>query len=506
MGKTKYNDIGSVVQVIGGVFLNPTLLEMEGKYHFNKDDFHEEFHKILFGTIYNMYTLGAKKVTIADIEAYLEQRPKSFAVYNLHQGRKYLEMIPEIVQIASFDYHYKRLKKMTLFRMYESIGVDLKWLYDPENILDVKKRQQQEEWFDATPIEEIADLVDQKMTEIRMSYVDNSDSRSQHAGDGLDELLERLKIEPEIGYPLQGRMFNTILRGARLKKFYLRSAATGHGKSRLMIGDACTIACDEYFDTYANRWISIGSQEPTVYITTEQEVDEIQTMMLAFLSGVNEETIINQAYGEGEEDRVEHAKQIIKRCPIYIEELSNFNMKDIENAIKRNIFEHDVKYVFHDYLHSSLKLLEEVSSRAGVKGLREDNVLFMISTRLKDLCNEYGIFIMSGTQLNAQYVDAKEYDQNLLRGAKSIADKIDAGMIILAVSDEDKEGLKSIIANGYPTPTMKISVYKNRRGRWNRLLVWCSADLGTCRINPLFATDYKYELLSIPETEIKVRG
>ena len=48
----------------------------------------------------------------------------------------------------------------------------------------------------------------------------------------------------------------------------------------------------------------------------------------------------------------------------------------------------------------------------------------MLSTRLKDICNQYGIFIMSATQLNGDYQDSKTPDQNLLRGAKAIADWI----------------------------------------------------------------------------------
>ena len=91
----------------------------------------------------------------------------------------------------------------------------------------------------------------------------------------------------------------------------------------------------------------------------------------------------------------------------------------------------------HDYIHTSLKILEEITRRSGGIRLREDNVLFMLSTRLKDICNQYGIFIMSATQLNGDYKDAKVPDQNLLRGAKSIADKIDMGSILLGVTDED---------------------------------------------------------------------
>lgn len=66
--------------------------------------------------------------------------------------------------------------------------------------------------------------------------------------------------------------------------------------------------------------------------------------------------------------------------------------------------------------------MEEISKRSGGVKLREDNVLFMLSSKLKDLCNKYGIFILTSTQLNGDFKDAEIPDQTLLRGAKSIAD------------------------------------------------------------------------------------
>ena len=153
-----------------------------------------------------------------------------------------------------------------------------------------------------------------------------------------------------------------------------------------------------------------------------------------------------------------------------------------------------------------MKILSEVTSKTGIKGLREDNVLFMISIRLKDICNEYGVFIMSATQLNADYVTAQQYDQNLLRGAKSIADKIDLGMIMLQSSHEDKEALKDLIMKGgfAAEPNIKISVYKNRRGQYKDILLWCNANRATCRFEIMFATDYQYKLVELPDLKIKI--
>ena len=187
------------------------------------------------------------------------------------------------------------------------------------------------------------------------------------------------------------------------------------------------------------------------------------------------------------------AAKILKDSPIYIEEMPDFSLQDVENTIKKNIRDHDVKYVFHDYIHTSLKILEEIQKKSGVN-LREDNILFILSNKLKDICNTYGVFIESATQLNGDWKEAKVPDQNLLRGAKAIADKVDYGAILLPVSSEDIEALETILSsNIFDKPVIKLSVYKNRRGRYKDILIWCKSDRGTCRINPLFITDYQYD-------------
>ena len=502
----RYVDVSAIIQIIGNIYNNVSLLDYED-YHFNEDDFDNQFHKILFGSIYNLHALGAKEITLNAIEDYLTQRPSSYAVYKTNKGHEYLEQISKQVDAATFDYYYKRMKKFTLLRMYhEKCGMDLSNIYDVDNILNVKKKQLQEDWLDNTPLEEIADIIDQKIMDIRLTYVDNANDGAESAGDGALELLERLRDTPEMGYPLFSPLLTTITRGARLKKFYLRSAATGVGKTRAMVADACSIACNEVWDPTTRRWEKTGTKEPTIFITTEQEKDEVQTMMIAFLSGVDEEHILTGMYEQQEWDRVVYAANLLKNSPLYIQQLPDFSMQDIENTIKRGIRDHEVRYVFFDYIHTSMKILTEVTSKTGIKGLREDNVLFMISIRLKDICNQYQVFIMTATQLNADYISAQQYDQNLLRGAKAIADKIDAGMIMLEVSQDDLKALDLLIKqNHFEVPQIKMSVYKNRRGRYKDVLLWCKAQRGTCRIEPMFVTDYQYKLIDVPIYKVTVK-
>lgn len=89
--------------------------------------------------------------------------------------------------------------------------------------------------------------------------------------------------------------------------------------------------------------------------------------------------------------------------------------------------------------------------------------------------------------------------------AKSIADKIDIGMILLDVMPEEKSKIENIVENlGCAMPNVKMSIYKNRRGQYNRCFLWMLADKGICRFNTMFVTDYNYELMSIKETDITV--
>ena len=499
---SKYIDTSSIVQVIGCVYKTPQLLDYTDKYTLTEEDFPDQFHKIVFGTIYKLHELGSERITLNNVLDYLAARPNREAIFMKQKGEEWLAKAVENAQTSSFDYYYSRVKKMTLLRAFDSFGFDVSDIYDPDNIVDLKKKQLQEDQLDNATLESLVQRVQDKVDEIMATYVDDEWGEAYQAGQDIEDLIIGLEQNPEVGVPLYGPLINTVTRGARLKKFYLRSAPTGVGKTRGMIADACYIACNRIYDDVFG-WIKNGVCEPTLYITTEQELGEVQTMMLAFLSNVNEEHILNGKYVGDERERVFEAAKIIKDSPLYIEVLPDFSLQDVENKIKKNIRDHDVKYVFHDYIHTSLKILEEISRRSGGIKLREDSILFMLSIRLKDICNKYGVFIMSATQLNADYQTSETPDQNLLRGAKSIADKIDAGMILLPASTDDVDNLSQILTNNaFERPSLKISVYKNRRGRYKGIYLWCKADLGTCRIQPMFATTYSYEIIQIDNLKI----
>ena len=185
--------------------------------------------------------------------------------------------------------------------------------------------------------------------------------------------------------------------------------------------------------------------------------------------------------------------------------MPDFSMDDVENMIKKHIRENQVEYVFFDYIHSSAKILTEIGGKSGVKNLREDNILFLLASKLKDIAVQYGVFILSSTQLNADYQTSETPDQNLLRGSKAIADRIDWGGIMLETTKEDREKVEAFCKkNSLPIPNVKMSIYKNRANKWKGIYLWMSTQTGICRFETLFVTDWACNIIEMPLLKISV--
>ena len=505
MKSNKYAEIPNLVQVIGCIFKNPKLLERDDKYKFNEQDFYDEFHQLVSGCMYNLWQLGAKEITLPAIEDYLTQRPKALATYKANKGPEFILKAAEMANVNTFDYYYNRMKKMSLLRAYEEMGMDLTWLYNPDEVMDMKRKQAQEDWLDNATLADIYNKINDKIDSIKLQYVENITDGGCQIGEGIDELIDSFAETPAVGYPLYDIYTSTTARGARLGKFYLRSAATNVGKTRAMVGDACFIGCSQIWSLKENKWVTTGACQSVLFIATEQTLDEIQISAVACISGVEEDHIVMHEYFTGEWERIVKAKQLLKQSKIQFICMPDFSMDDVENMIKKHIRENQVEYVFFDYIHSSAKILTEIGGKSGVKNLREDNILFLLASKLKDIAVQYGVFILSSTQLNADYQTSETPDQNLLRGSKAIADRIDWGGIMLETTKEDREKVEAFCKkNNLPVPNVKMSIYKNRANKWKGIYLWMSTQTGICRFETLFVTDWACNIIEMPLLNIKV--
>jgi replicative DNA helicase len=501
-----YQDKMAIMQVLGSILKNPLLLADSSKYVLTNDDFPEKFHKIIFAAIYNLYNEGTEVITEVNVDGFLKSYDIQYTIFNDNSGIEYLYKIQDMAEEGNFEYYYKRLKKFSLIREMDGLGFNIKELYDDE-IIDPREKEEMQKHFDQLSIEDILKVYETKMIEVKDKFKTNGESKGSQAGKGGKELLERLKKSPDIGVPLNSNSLTSIFRGSRKKKYYVRSSITGGGKTRHMVADACRLSATHLYDLKANKWIKNDFQESTAVISTEMLIEELQTIAFAYISGVDEEKILYNDLTDEERELVEKAAEILEASPIWLEELPNFNVQDIEQTIEKNCIINGVEYVYFDYIHSSVKVFSEMSKASGI-GLREDQILLLMSMRLKEICNKYLVYLMSATQLNGEWKEAWSkgaiIDATYIRGGKSIIDKTDGAMIILPISKMEKKDTEEIVSKGFhKQPNYVTHIFKNRGNRVDKAKVFSYINMGNMRVEDLFVTNTDNEVINVRKLVVK---
>jgi replicative DNA helicase len=82
---------------------------------------------------------------------------------------------------------------------------------------------------------------------------------------------------------------------------------------------------------------------------------------------------------------------------LIIEVFPNPDLVTISANIKKHVLQDDVKYVFYDYIHITSGLVQDRD-----KQMRDDVILMLLSSTLKELANELDIHISTATQLNGK--------------------------------------------------------------------------------------------------------
>lgn len=413
---SELNDPRSILQVIGCVMLNPDLLD---EHPLEREDFEvESFHEIVFATVYNLYQSGIAKIDDFAIDQFLSSYPTQYKIFDDNNGLEWISSAIGLCEPDNFIYYYQRVKKFSYLRYLNKLGVDTSFLYNPQ-LTEPAKLEYENARFDKTSMEEMIDKVETRfVVDAKLRYTSQSDHQGQLAGKGMMALKESFKNTPEFGLNFMDPITTTVARGARLKKFYLYSSNSGGGKSRMNMAALCDISIPWSYDLENKTWVYTGMLEPSLFISTELDFSELQTIIQAHVSGVPEDHIIDGKYEPGEEERVDQAIAYIESAPLYLEFLPDFSITDVENIIKKYKRTFGVSYIVFDYIHTSAKLISEIANSTSGMRLREDQCLFLLSDKLKNLCNTLDVFILSGTQLNEGWKTATEKDSTILRGMK----------------------------------------------------------------------------------------
>lgn len=480
-------DRHTIIQVLGGLMNKPELLNDIDKYRLEVSDFPTSMDKFVFSAINNLYNdgEGAEVIRSVDIINYLKNNASAAATLTKENGEVYLQDCEVMGESANFNFYYNRLKKLNFLKDIQLTGHNIDKFYC-DDILNPDCAQINDR-FDRMTVTDILNELKMEVNRFESKFVLKSQTEESNAVDGIRDLIVELKNKPEIGCKLQGDIINTVTRGGRKGKMYLRSAGSGVGKTRSMVGDACNIAYPIRYDRKQGKWVSTGSCEKVLYVMTEQDPAEIQTMILAYLTGYNEEIFLYGTYGDKEMARIEQAVDIMEK---YKENMLFARIPDPCSSIVKNLFrryniQHGVENIFYDYIFSSPAMLDEYRDLK----VREDVCLRLFSTTIKNLAVELNCFIMTSTQTSNDDDEKGGFrDFHNVQGSKAIPNLADFACIMSRPTKAELSELQGFQNSFSFIPNLVTDVYKNRRGRWNMIRIWSYNDLGCCRREDLFVT------------------
>lgn len=481
-------------QMIIATLLNsPKTLLQSDKYQIESADFDNVVYKYVFWAIDNLAPTATGPLEVYEIENFIFASPAAKACYDQKNGKQALIDCKEL-KPGSFDGIYQSFKKENLIKDLTKAGYDTSSIYveNPCTEHDYKIDQ----LYADSSAQDILNRVNGDFLHIRSKYTLNDTSEVQDMADGIEEMLAELRENPEIGLPLQGKIFNHILSGAITGRFYLRSGSSGLGKTRSLMADACHLAYPIRYNWELRKWENVGFNEKVMIIITEQNFDEVRKMALAYISGINESKIKKNLCTPEEEVVLRQAVQVmtIYRSNFKVVRVPSPSISLIKQLIREQVSMHDIRYVFYDYVFVSPSLLSEFRGMS----LRNDEILLMFSDALKQLAVELDVFLMSSTQVNANADHSGDIrNEASIAGSRAVINKADVGCIMARPTKEELKTLEEITKEMGIEPNVVTDIYKLRGGENTQVRIWSNMNLGTLRKTDLFVTDSRLNPIDV---------
>lgn len=500
----------AIREVLGSLLQEPSLIR---EYKIVQNDFPETFHKLIFAAINNLYKNGAEIIDAVAIDEYLSHYETQYQVFTKNEGINFLEKIQEMALQSNFKYYYDQLKKFSLLRNYAENGISVDEFFDPDEI-DPTTIEKRRRLLDEYTLQDIINYYKKKHSKIIAPFLNTEGRDSKKAGVGGHEQKEKWKQDTAWGIGYSSAYLTTALHGIRKRRFNVKSAGTGVGKTRTSIADIGYACSPYYYDKSLGKWCENpnGKLNGSLYIGTEMELlEEIDPILWAYISDVPQDHIEFNLYEEGEEERVDKAIDILEHeANIWFEYVPEYDANTLEEIIEMHKLEHNIEYVWFDYISATVELNSEYAAESKTKMVvREDQVLANLSKKLKNFTRKFDVSIDSFTQVAGDFKNEANRDQTIVRGAKSIIDKADGAMIAMPPTEKELKKIEPITREliNKPTPNLVYSLYKNRGGKWNKIKIWLYIDYSTMRVHDLFVTDYEYKLIKdIEKTYIDIKN
>ena len=480
-------DKANNLQVFGSLMKHPQFLSEVDKYKLDLDDFYYKLDKYIFAAIENLYRGGANKIQPIDVENYLQTNGAAAVIFKQNNGIEYLQDAIYLAEEQNFDFYYKRLKKFNLLTKLKDDGFDISSFYI-EDLTSPKALEVNKE-FETLEVDDILNQLKKTVFGLENKFTQNEVTQTESAAYNIWDIIDAAVDKRDIGVPVQGEILNEVISGARRGTLIIRSAASGTGKTRQAVGDACFIAYPFRYNQTKQQWEQIGSGRKVIFVATEQTIVEIQKMILAYLTGFNESKFRYGNFTEKENRIIKQAVWIMEQYKenFYIVQMPAPRIDLIKNLVREQVILHSIEYVFFDYIFICPSLLGEFK---GVS-LRNDEILLMFSTALKELAVELNVCMFTATQVNASAdSNSNIRNESSIAGSRAVINKADIGMVCARPTKEEIDFFASM---GEAIPNLVTDIYKVRSGAWTQVRIWSVIDLGTLHKEDLYMTDSRLE-------------
>ena len=490
MAKIKRSDINKYYDSRAACYLLSCLLKkpklaLSRDRAYNENFFTTKTHKALYLVIENLAKMGVETVKLADIESYLATHDQLTYTRFFGEVGDETEWILSLLEMdtdeGNYNYYYDILQKFAFLRAKMENGQDVTDILDM-NEMDSRILDNQYEHFIEMSMEEIIRHYDTLNLTVKHSFTRRSEEDSCHAGENIDSLLQELAESPDYGWRLSlGRWCDNLVRGARRGNLVVESRNSGLGKTRDALFQCVTLSCHTIWNHETRQFEPnpYGEIVPSLYFGTELKLHkEVKPLILAFISGVESGKIKKQLLTDEEQERVEMAKEILKTSPIYLEREPNYDCMFLENMIEKYVNQYDVGAIMIDYVELTPPMIGEYTRMTRGLQAREDSILLNVSTVLKNLAEEFDVFIKIYTQIsdNARR-DHTIRDSGAIKGSKSLQVRADLGVVVMRPVERELSMLRPLI-DLYGEPNICFNIYKNRDGDLGEFKVWCRVNLG----------------------------
>ena len=476
-------------QNVLGCLLNNPLLCLDDKYKLDKYDFQPNMlHYIIFISISNLVSQGAKEVSGFEIGQYLSCFNAQSEIFNDNNGLEFCKVITELNSSENIDVYYNNVKKFSVLRRYKENGFDISKWYD-----ETKSESGELEKLASVSVEDILGYYDGLQCEIRKSFYTRTDIEEIKVGDGLYEMKEEFKREPMFGATTFSKKLNTITRGWIQGQLTIYSMPSGTGKSTLGIENCVLVSAKEIWDYNQRKFIPNPNytNSGSLYLEYEMGDYEVQPKFLSSISGVPTNHILNGTYDSDEEERVDYAIKVLEDSEIYIVIMPSFTTDLIDTYCREYATTKNCSYVVFDYISEQASVNSEIARKNGVT-TRSDMVLSTLASKLKDIAMSYNVAVMTFTQCNANIGVQDILDAGCIAGSRAVQNKADIAGIMMPLRPKEEKILDKLMEKkgfNHIKPNRIIHLYKVRFSSFEQgIKLWEYVDLGTGRVIDCFTT------------------